>query len=234
MHPRFPLVLAANRDEFRDRPTEAAHWWPDVPGLLAGRDLRAGGTWMGITKDGHLAALTNHRDLHRPPASGPSRGLLVRDVLAGDGLEVQNTAVYEGFNLLYGPLAALRYHDNIRPTDMPLPPGVHGLSNAFLDTPWPKVVRAKEGLARVIESDEPSVEALFDLLKDHEQAIDAELPDTGLPLGMERALSSIHIDTPGYGTRCSTVILVSYAGEVLFEERTLGGGCVQERFRIVL
>ena len=157
----------------------------------------------------------------------------MRDVLAGgDRLDVRSTTVYEGFNLLYGPLGTLRYHDNLRPTDMPLPPGVHGLSNAFLDTPWPKVLRAKEGLERVIEGDAPSVDALFDLLMDDRQATDTELPVTGLPLAMERAVSSIHIDTPGYGTRCSTVILVSDSGEVLFEERTQGGGRVQEWFRV--
>ncbi len=232
VHPRYPLVLAANRDEFRIRPAEPAHWWNDAPHILAGRDLQAGGTWMGITRNGRFAALTNYRDLHRPPKQGPSRGLLVRDALEGT-LDLTATAAYEGFNLLHGTVDALRYHNNIEPTDAPLSPGVHGLSNAFLDTPWPKVQAAKSGLEELLQGPDMALtDGLFALLRDERPATDAQLPETGLPLPMERAVSSIFIDTPGYGTRCSTVVLVDAEGKVYFEERTVGGGKVVEGFGI--
>lgn len=231
IHPRFPLVLAANRDEFHERPTAPASWWNDAPHLLAGRDLRAGGTWLGVTRQGSFAALTNHRDLRRAPKQGPSRGLLVRAALEGTAT-LDDTAAYEGFNLLHGPLHALRYHNNIEPADAALEPGIHGLSNALLNTPWPKVQRAKSALERALNSsDAVLVNELFALLTDPARAGDEELPDTGLTAPMERALSSVFIDTKGYGTRCSTVLLVDADGGVYFEERTWATGAVtQQRF----
>lgn len=230
-HPRYPLVLAANRDEFTDRPAEPARFWPDAPNILAGRDLRAGGTWLGITRDARFAAITNYRDLHRPPTGGPSRGQLVRNAL-DRAIDTRNTADYEGFNLLYGPLHALRYHNNIEPTDAPVSPGIHALSNHFLDTPWPKVQRAKTQLAHVLSTPEADwTDGLFALLADDSAAPDAQLPATGLPVAMERAVSSIFIRTAGYGTRCSTVILVGVDGTVQFEERTHPAGTrMQETF----
>lgn len=230
VHPRFPLLLAANRDEFTDRPAAPAHFWPDAPHLLAGRDLRAGGTWLGITRTGRFAAITNHRDLRRPPVGGPSRGGLVRAALEGV-LDTANTGPYEGFNLIHGPLHALRYHTNIRPDDAPLPTGILGLSNAFLDTPWPKVQRAKAALAALVDGpDEALLPGLFALLADETPAPDQHLPDTGLPRHLERAASPIFIRSAGYGTRCSTVLLVDTDGRVRFEERTTGGGVVTEAF----
>lgn len=232
VHPRFPLVLAANRDEFHERPTAPAHWWPAAPHIFAGRDLRAGGTWLGITRSGRFAALTNYRDLHRPAKQGPSRGQLVRDALDGT-LDLPKTDLYEGFNLLHGTMHELRYHNNIVPVDVPLPPGIHGISNALLNTPWPKVERAKETMLHAL--DRPDVEltdALFALLRDEVRATDERLPDTGLPLDMERAVSPVFIETPGYGTRCSTVVLVDAHGEVRFEERTWpGDGRVRQQFQ---
>ncbi|MBL7944559.1 MAG: NRDE family protein [Flavobacteriales bacterium] len=224
VHPRYPLVLAANRDEFDERPTAPASWWSDAPHVLAGRDLRAGGTWLGITRHGHFAALTNHRDLRRAPKQGPSRGLLVRSALEG-AATLDDSVAYEGFNLLHGPMEALRYHNNIEPADAALEPGIHGLSNALLNTPWPKVQRAKAGMERALSSGEGVlVEDLFALLADPAQAEVGQLPDTGLTPPMERALSSVFIDTKGYGTRCSTVLLVDRAGQVYFEERTWATG----------
>ncbi len=234
VHPQYPLVLAANRDEFRARPAAPAHFWPDAPHVLAGRDLQAGGTWLGITRAGRFAALTNHRDLRRAPTNGPSRGALVRAALE-QGIEPQDTGAYEGFNLLYGTLEALRYHSNINAVDEVLAPGVHGLSNALLNTPWPKVQRATARLRTLVgaESSRPDVEALFELLADEERAADAELPDTGLPLELERAVSSIFIPGERYGTRCSTVLLVGSDGRVHFEERTFpSGGSVREAFTL--
>ncbi len=220
VHPEFPLILAANRDEFLDRPADPARFWPAEPHVLAGRDRKAGGTWLGLTTSGHLAALTNYRDLRTPPVQGPSRGILVRQALE-PGFRPTATHNYDGFNLIYGPLQALRYHSNIRLADMELPPGVHGLSNHLLDTPWPKVQRAKAAMANMALSTAPSSGSLFELLADDSVADDASLPDTGLDRDRERALSAICIRMEEYGTRCSTVILVHRSGRITFEERTV-------------
>lgn len=231
-HPRFPLIVAANRDEFRDRPVEPACFWREAPQLLAGRDLQAGGTWMGISLAGRFAAITNYRDLRRGATNGPSRGLLVREALEGS-ISTDGTERYEGFNLIHGNLDALHYHNNIQPAEELLAPGVHGLSNHFLNTPWPKVERAKEAMRKLLaDRDEMLVKGLFELLADGEPAPEEHLPDTGLPRDLERAVSSIHIGGEGYGTRCSTVLLVSSDGRVRFEERSFPGPTVLEEFVI--
>lgn len=231
VHPEYPLILAANRDEFLDRATAPAHFWPEAPHILAGRDLQAGGTWMGVTRLGRLAAVTNHRDFRRAPVNGPSRGLLTRHALDAD--PPSDEVAREGFNLLYGPFNALRYRSNIVEADISLAEGFHGLSNALLDTPWPKVSRAVKGLKDLMAAGVPDEEALFDLLRDEQRPPDDLLPDTGIGVEKERALSSIHIDLPGYGTRCSTVLFVKADGEVLFEERTWRtGAVVKERFAL--
>lgn len=219
-HPRYPLVVMANRDEFLDRPADPAHFWPDAPHVLAGRDLRAGGTWMGITRHGRFAALTNHRDLRRPLVEGPSRGHLVRQALEQD-IDHGITAPYAGLNLIHGTVDDLHYLNNITPDRTPLAPGIHGLSNALLNTPWPKVQRAKAGLEQVLNGPEDKlIDGLFDLLTDEATAPEEHLPDTGLTPAMERALSSIFIRTSGYGTRCSTVVLVDHHGQVHYQERS--------------
>jgi uncharacterized protein with NRDE domain len=233
VHPRFPFIIAANRDEFMNRPAQPAHFWSDAPHLLAGRDLRAGGTWLGITRTGRFTAITNYRDLRRSPVHGPSRGQLVRAALDGV-IDPSATGVYEGFNLFHGTLDALRYHNNIQPADEPLAPGIHGLSNHFLDTPWPKVEHAKAEMRRLVEgADAELIPGLFALLSDDTIAPDELLPDTGLPLPLERVASSIFIRSVGYGTRCSTMVLVDRDGRVHFEERTTGGGQVMEEFVLV-
>lgn len=230
-HPRYPLIVAANRDEFLDREADPAHFWEDHPIILAGRDRKAKGTWMGVTRSGRFAAVTNHRDLRRPAVNGPSRGLLVRDALLAD--PPGDAAPVDGYNLLHGPLDALRYRSNISGEDSALTPGVHGLSNALLNTPWPKVRRAIARMRSIASEAEPEPDALFSLLSESDQAQDAELPDTGLGVERERALSAIRIDLPGYGTRCSTVILVCSDGTVWFEERTWQTGqVVREQFRL--
>ena len=234
VHPIYPLVLAANRDEFYERPATPARFWTSEPHLLAGRDLRGGGTWLGITRHGRFAALTNHRDLNRPTKAGPSRGSIVLSALKAP-LEPGDTSIYEGFNLLHGSIPGLRYHNNIGPEDMPLETGVHGLSNAFLNTPWPKVQRAKRDLERALDlSGRPLMERLFTLLRDKVRAHDETLPRTGLTLDLERALSSVFIRTSTYGTRCSTVMLVGQDGRVHFEERTWPEGTVvSEEFELM-
>ena len=219
VHPEYPLILAANRDEFLERPSEKAHFWSDAPHIFAGRDLRAGGTWLGITRSGRFAALTNYRDLRRPAVvNGPSRGQLVRLAL-DDELAELDTSVYEGFNLLHGPTDALMYHSNVHGMDQILVPGVHGLSNHLLNTPWPKVQRAKRRLRELVQRGTMDPHDLFHMMGDTTPVEDHELPDTGIGANWERLLGSIHIVAEGYGTRCSTVLLVDRQGKIRFEER---------------
>lgn len=174
---------------------------------------------MGITTSGRFAAVTNYRDLRLPRVEGPSRGVLVRQAME-TGFAPENSERYEGFNLLYGTIDRLMYHSNVNGETLDLPPGVHGLSNHLLNTPWPKVLRAKAGLTELVAKG-PNVEDLFNLLADRRHAPDQELPDTGLDPERERALSSIRIEMDGYGTRCSTVVMVDRTGVVTFEERVI-------------
>ena len=229
---RTPLLIAANRDEFYSRPTAPAAFWADAPGILAGRDLQGGGTWLGITRRGRFAAVTNYRDPASVRASAPSRGGLVRDYLRGrrSPLSYLNSIApgagrYNGFSLLVGDPPALWYFSNrgglIRPE-----PGIHGISNHLLDTPWPKVEKGKRALAELLKKGgEPSAEELFALLGDHDPAPDdALLPDTGIGRERERALSPLFVQTEGYGTRSSTVLMIGSGGEVTFVERVFQEG----------
>jgi uncharacterized protein with NRDE domain len=210
-HPRFSLVIAANRDEFFDRPAAPLDWWrtsPDAPWLLGGRDLSAGGTWMALSEHGRVGMLTNVRDLPRHRADAPSRGELVTAWLQG----VQPTARgHNPFNLIGGDLQSGRWWwCSDRQPATPLTAGVHALSNAALNEPWPKVQRLSAALAQALRGDDAGLEArLFALLEDRQIAADAELPDTGIGLPRERLLSAIFITLPDgrYGTRCSTVVL---------------------------
>ena len=224
----YPLLLAANRDEFFARPTDPARFWPETPHLLAGRDLEQGGTWLGITRNGRIAALTNFRDGTRKRAGRRSRGWLVRDFLlsqhAPDAFLAgvhRDRSQYDGFNLLVGTHQGLYHYSNETGAVTALATGVHGLSNHLLNTPWPKVERARARLSGLASDAAGALpQRLFDLLADDAQAPDDALPATGVPLEWERLLSSAFIRSAGYGTRCSTVILVSAGGEVRFEERT--------------
>ena len=228
--PRYSLVVAANRDEWRERPTEAAHWWEDHPQILAGRDLQAGGTWMGITKGGRFAAVTNFRDPSDKRSTALSRGTLVADFLLADGTP-------EAF--LAGPRARaprsstastsssatharLFYFGSREPTPRAIAPGVHGLSNHLLDEPWPKVVRAREGDAGRARRTPIPRRALFDMLSDTRGADDSELPDTGVGIEWERRLSPPLITGADYGSRASTCVAVGIDGQVAFEERSRG------------
>lgn len=214
----FPLVLAANRDEFYDRPTKRAHFWEDSPAIYAGRDLAAGGTWLGVTKTGRFAAVTNFRE-PTAPKGGLSRGELVAAFLRHDAapLEFAQEALisgqqYSGFNLLVGEINAERtevaYCSNRLSECKVLAPGVYCLSNHLLDTPWPKVAKARDGFMRAIAQGAPNSDSLFDLLHDDTLAPDDELPDTGVGLDRERMLSSIFIKGDVYGTRSSTVLTI--------------------------
>jgi len=235
-HPEYRLVLAANRDEFHDRPSAPAGFWSDAPNVLAGRDLRSGGSWLGITRTGRFAAVTNYRDpreLLAPRSDAPSRGELVSSFLRGSDSPVAYLAAlagragaYHGFNLLVGDRESLYWFSN-RAGAAPrrLQPGIYGLSNHLLDTPWPKVVRGREALRDALAAAAPlDEEPLFRLLADRAAAADQELPDTGVGIERERLLSAPFIASAEYGTRASTVLLVRSDGGAHLVERTFTPG----------
>lgn len=226
-HADYPLIVAANRDEFLARPALPAHWWADAPTLLAGRDLQAGGSWMGLSANGRFAALTNYRDPSQNLPDAPSRGALVRALLESsasplDGLARVATERrrYPAFNLLAGDADSLAILESRSGRVRALEPGIYGLSNHLLDSPWPKLVRTRTGLARILRAREPDVDAMLALLRDPSQAEEAQLPFTGVSAEWERLLSSAFIRAPGYGTRCSAVVMVDREGRTLLREWT--------------
>ena len=226
-HPRYRLVLAANRDEYFSRPTASAAFWDDAPQVLAGRDLEAGGTWLGVTRERRFAAVTYYREPSMPVHRPPSRGKLAARFLAGtmtpeEYLELlrREEGRYGGFNLLFGDESGLFYHTNRGNISVRVLPGIHGLSNGLLDTPWPKVVAAREQLKQLIRKETLEPEALFDLLADRRTYPDPLLPDTGFGIERERHLSPIFIGGSEYGTRSSTVVLLGRDNSVTFVERT--------------
>ncbi len=229
-HPRYPLVFVGNRDEFHARPTAPAGWWDDAPLLLAGRDLQAGGTWAGVTRDGRFAVVTNFREPEARDPAALSRGKLVTDFLVNGqtaeaaARELDRTgAKYAGYNLLFTDGHTAGYHSNRAEARTPLPPGIYGLSNHVLDTPWPKLRRVKRAFTDSLEPRavrEPDVEALMAPLADRRPAEDGDLPDTGIPEEWERLLSSPFIVSPEYGTRATTAVLVDSDRRVTFRERS--------------
>ncbi|MFZ5561468.1 MAG: NRDE family protein [Pseudomonadota bacterium] len=211
-HPDFPLVLAANRDEFFQRATAPARFWPESPALLAGRDLVAGGSWLGVTRGGRFAALTNYREPGAPKGER-SRGLLVSAFLQGEAAPMayaeavtKDAQHYGGFTLLLGDGEELVALSNRGLPPRRLAPGLHAVSNHLPDTPWPKVEKARAGLAAQLAA--PTVDGLMRLLADDAAAPDDALPDTGVGQDMERLLSPLFIRSPQYGTRASTVLLI--------------------------
>lgn len=232
-HRRFPLVVAANRDEHYSRPTAPAKFWDDHPEIYAGRDLEQGGTWMGITDNGRFAAVTNFRAGKPGPAAPRSRGELVSLFLTGDNkaneylhhISARNTE-YNPYSLIAGDLDGLFFYSNRGDGTVAIAPGIHGLSNHLLDTPWPKVVTGIAAVAATLDLDDPDdISArLFSTLAACQPAPDAELPDTGIPHQRERELSPPFICGEHYGTRSSTLLLVSDAGEVFFHEKRFGPG----------
>ncbi len=233
----LPLVVAANRDEWRERPAEPAHWWPDHPQLFAGRDLQAGGTWMGVTREARFAAVTNFRDPADKRSTARSRGGLVTDFLLGATSPraflaslAARSGEYNGFNLILGDGESLWYFGSREGEAREIEPGIHGLSNHLLDEPWPKVVRARMAMEAALKERDPSPK-LFAALSDAEGAPDASLPDTGVGVEWERRLASPLITGGDYGTRCSTVVTFSSDRGIAFEERTRGadGAVVENR-----
>ena len=227
-HPRYRLVVAGNRDEFHDRPTAPLGWWSDRPGVLAGRDLRASGTWMGVARSDRFGIVTNFRNIEAAaPAQSPSRGELVPRFLSTDrepGVfleELHATADrFAGFNLLLGDSSTLHYYSNAaRQPPRELPPGIYGLSNHQLDEPWPKLVRTRQRFAAELVRDDPAPQALFDVLADCTPAADDERPATAWPEDLERALSAPFVRHERYGTRCSTLAFIEHDGRTRVHER---------------
>ncbi len=224
-HPSYKLIVAANRDEFYNRKTAAADFWKEHPNVLGGRDLEAGGSWLAMNKQGGLSMITNFRDPKNINVNAPSRGALVSDYLTSPNDPesylkslAPSAKQFNGFNLLVGATDGLWYLSNYRDGIENLSPGIHGLSNHLLDTPWPKVENGKVKFRELISSPFKPKD-LFEFLFNDTTAEDDKLPDTGVGLELERVLSSMFIRSPGYGTRCSTVILVDHSGHVFFAER---------------
>lgn len=224
----YPVVVAANRDEFYERPTQCAHFWQDAPDIFAGRDLTSRGTWLGVDRYGRFAAVANFRDPSSHLSNALSRGWLVSDYLIGrDDPEVYLSGVQEKqdrfnrFNLIVGDVERVGYLSGPPGKDRMLSPGLYGLSNGMLDTPWPKVERGKAGLRRVLSSPDPlKPNALFEVLADASFPAGADLPDTGVGVEWERILSPIFVSSPTHGTRCSTVLIFDKDGTVRFAERS--------------
>lgn len=241
-HPDYRLVLAANRDEYHGRPAKNAHWWPDRQHLLAGRDLQAGGTWLGVSTQGRFATVTNYREMQRPGGKLLSRGELVCDFIDSNESpgRFSNSIAgkdYAGFNLLVADDEHLVYSSNRGESPVELKPGIYGLSNAALDTPWPKLVRSRDRLRQLIESDAVSESSLLRLLADRQPAPVERIDDSELPFQLAQAVSAPFILSREYGTRSSTSLLWSESGDVGFCERNFDSGgiataTVRHRFRI--
>lgn len=231
-HPNYKLIVAANRDEAYERPTAPAHFWDDLPHILAGRDLLQMGTWFGITKQGRIACLTNYREPSQITDGKISRGEIVKHYLETDSHPVkyletihEQNDKYQGFNVIVGNQDQLFYYNNIEKKIIEIDKGTHGVSNHMLDTPWPKVQKGKQQLRDYVMSEQYLDEnKLFDILYDSEQAQDDQLPNTGVGIELERILSPLFIRTPHYGTRSSTILLIDKDDHVTFIERTYQNG----------
>lgn len=235
-NPGYDLILAANRDEFYHRPASPMHFWEENPDILAGKDIKSGGTWMGINRDKRFAALTNYRDpaVYRNDAA--SRGEIITDYLGSqkgpnhfaEELK-QQAARFNGFNLIWGDIRRIYSFSNRDGRIMPVSPGLHGISNAFLNIPWPKVTLGKELLRDVLKktiNNKKSITSadLFSILENREMPPDRSLPDTGVGLETERMLSPIFIESANYGTRSSTIIIAKESGRADIWERTFSKG----------
>lgn len=231
-HPQYKLIVAANRDEFYERPTAQAAFWKDAPSILGGRDLQQMGTWLGITTSGRIALLTNYRNPDMEQNDKKSRGSIVHDFLKNEEnattyLEHLRThkEEYNGFNLIVGNVDELYHYGNHGPNITQLERGTYSVSNGGLEANWPKTKKAKAALQRYVKQEKNlDIDTLFSQLNDRELAKDEELPNTGVPFELEQKLSSIFIKMPQYGTRSSTVILVTHDNNVTFVERTFQQG----------
>lgn len=223
-HPDYPLIVAGNRDEFHARPTQKAHWWPDQPHIVGGRDLQAGGTWLALSRNGRFATVTNFRDADTPSATLRSRGQLVTDFLSSSDspreyLRTIDGSKYAGFNLLVCDGDTLSWMSNRGDGIRDLTPGLYGLSNALLDSPWHKVLRAKHALGALLGEDRINETDLLRLLDDKERAPASQIKSERLPFESAHAISAPFIVLPDYGTRSSSVALLDNRGSWLYHER---------------
>ena len=241
-HPAYPLIIIANRAEFYERPTAAAAFWADAPTILAGRDLKMNGSWMGISTCGRFAAITNYRDPNRPESGDLSRGEIVQDFLNSKQTSSvfiealrKKKDLYGGFNVLLYDGEELHHYNNVFDEHNIVPPGVHSVSNATLNTAWPKVTFAKDVLQTAIENDTLEMTSLIPLLANDQIAPDEALPDTGVGIHLERALSAAFVKLPNYGTRCTTAITFQQNGMIQLLERTyeLGEMAFDTKFNLI-
>lgn len=235
VHPKYKLILAANRDEFYDRPSSPAGFWQDHPDILGGRDLKAGGSWMTVSSKGHVAAVTNYRDISNIKPDANSRGELPTGFMLSDcspSAYIQqlheHSETYNGFNILAATMDQMVHYSNYERKLNIVDRGIYGLSNALLDTNWPKVERAKRKFQTLVD-DHFTHEQLIEMMGDTKIAEEAILPETGIPKEMEKALSAMCIRTENYGTCCSTVITLDRNGEVNFTEKSFPVGGRQEQ-----
>lgn len=239
-HPKYPVIICANRDEFHERPTQSMHWWPNnnllAADVLAGKDLQAGGTWLGLNKQGRFSALTNFRQPHLFDKHKQSRGELVLHALAKQDDEItqqltQSSDVYNGFNLVFGQLDKLKCFDNVSQKKQLLNSGFHSLCNGALDDVWPKMALGQTKLADEIKDHSLDIEKLFRLMKSGQKAQDEHLPKTGVPLDWEQLLSSIFIISPEYGTRTTNIITLDNQGNVCIYDQSHNeqGECTQKQ-----
>jgi uncharacterized protein with NRDE domain len=241
VHPAHRLILAANRDEFYRRPSQGLHWWPDQPDILAGRDLQAGGTWLATARSGRFATVTNYREQQERASGLRSRGEIVTNFVSSDqsarefNAALQGTR-YAGFSLLTAERDALRYVSNRGDAEVQLEPGVYGLSNANLDTPWPKLLRTRAALSRLIETDEVNETSLLRLMIDRKPADIADIANDNVPFELARALTAPFIQTAEYGTRCTSILFWSYDENVSLTEKRFdssGTASGESRFTFV-
>lgn len=232
-HPMYKLIVVANRDEYYERPTKSAHFWEDEPNILAGRDLQQKGTWLGISKEGRFAAITNYRDPSMPETGRYSRGEIIRKYLTRD-IEPESfmnklsksRTNYGGYNIIFGDQNRLFHYNNILDESKIIDVGTHSVSNHSLNTPWPKVLKGKNNLQEYVQSHQEKVhiDDLFQIVADRSMAKDAELPHTGVGIEMERLLSPLFIKMENYGTMSSTILLIDKEDQVTFVERTFLDG----------
>lgn len=226
-HPDFSLIVAGNRDEFHSRPTREAHWWPDQPDIVGGRDLQAAGTWLALHRNGRFATVTNYRDAVPPSPKKRSRGHLVTDFLLGSNeplayLNSIDDSAYAGFNLLLSDGETLAWHSNRGDggdSARILPPGIYGLSNALLDSPWHKVERSKATMKRLLDEDRVNETELLRLLDNRDKAPTSAIVSGELPFGKAHSISAPFIVLPDYGTRSSSTVLQGADGACRFHER---------------
>ncbi len=240
-HPEYNLILVANRDEQYERPTQSLHIWDSPTGIIAGRDSLQNGTWLGIAQNGHFSAITNHRNGLHSSSTNRSRGLLTTEFLNSSisaqhyALQISQTTVpYSGFNLIVADSSGLYHASNVTEEHQRLESGIYGLSNALLDTDWPKTRQQKQRLKYALQEQHPHPQSLIDMMADPQRYPDEILPDTHVGIEIERALSSSFIQLKSYGTRATTLLMQDYNGKTLIIEQNYTATGIAEQIKFEL